>query len=84
MELGTILIPVGIAGAIAVMSSLRLLYEYQRGVVFRLGKLVRARGPGLIWLLPFGVERMRKKLKNALKRFDELRKPPAPRFESGE
>ena len=60
MDPGTILIPIGIAGAVAVMSSLRLLYEYQRGVVFRLGKLVRARGPGLIWLLPFGVERMRK------------------------
>ena len=60
MDPGTILIPIGIAGAVAVMSSLRLLYEYQRGVVFRLGKLVRARGPGLIWLLPFGIERMRK------------------------
>jgi regulator of protease activity HflC (stomatin/prohibitin superfamily) len=60
MDLGAILIPVGAIGVVAVLSSLRILYEYQRGVVFRLGKLVRARGPGLIWLLPFGVERMRK------------------------
>lgn len=60
MDLGPILIPVGVVGVVTVLSSLRLLYEYQRGVVFRLGKLVRARGPGLIWLLPFGIERMRK------------------------
>ena len=29
-------------------------------MIFRLGKLVAARGPGLIFLLPFGIERMRK------------------------
>jgi regulator of protease activity HflC (stomatin/prohibitin superfamily) len=46
------------AGVLTLMSSLRVLYEYQRGVVFRLGKLTRARGPGLIFLLPFGIERM--------------------------
>jgi len=33
--------------------------EYERGVVFRLGRLVDARGPGLILLIPF-LERMRK------------------------
>lgn len=60
MDLGTLLIPIGVLGAATILSSLRLLYEYQRGVVFRLGKLVGARGPGLIFLLPFGVERMRK------------------------
>jgi len=46
------------AGVVTLMSSLRVLYEYQRGVVFRLGKLTGARGPGLIFLLPFGLERM--------------------------
>jgi regulator of protease activity HflC (stomatin/prohibitin superfamily) len=46
------------AGVLTIMSSLRVLYEYQRGVVFRLGKLTRARGPGLVFLLPFGIERM--------------------------
>jgi regulator of protease activity HflC (stomatin/prohibitin superfamily) len=34
--------------------------EYERGVVFRLGKLIRAKGPGLIFLVPFGIERMKK------------------------
>jgi regulator of protease activity HflC (stomatin/prohibitin superfamily) len=47
-------------GGGALLSSLRVLFEYQRGVVFRLGKLVRAKGPGLIFLLPFGVERMKR------------------------
>jgi regulator of protease activity HflC (stomatin/prohibitin superfamily) len=35
----------------------RILREYQRGVVFRLGKLHGAKGPGLIFLLPF-IDRM--------------------------
>jgi len=60
MELGTIFLPLAIVGGVALISSLRILYEYERGVVFRLGKLVRAKGPGVIFLLPFGVERMRK------------------------
>ena len=44
----------------ALMTSLRVLWEYERGVIFRLGKLTRAKGPGLIFLVPFGIERMRK------------------------
>src|SRR5688500_6919599 len=47
-------------GGTALLSSLRVLFEYERGVVFRLGKLVRAKGPGMIFLLPFGIERMKK------------------------
>ena len=46
------------AGAIALATSLRILKEYERGVVFRLGRARPARGPGLIFLVPFGVERM--------------------------
>jgi len=60
MDIGTILIPLAILGGGALLTSLRILYEYERGVVFRLGKLIRAKGPGIIFLLPFGVERMRK------------------------
>ena len=33
--------------------SLRILREYERGVIFRLGKLQGAKGPGVIWLWPF-------------------------------
>src|SRR5580765_8083697 len=37
--------------------SLRILREYERGVIFRLGKLQGAKGPGLIFLIPM-VDRM--------------------------
>jgi regulator of protease activity HflC (stomatin/prohibitin superfamily) len=47
-----------VAAVAIIGSSLRVLREYERGVVFRLGRLTRARGPGLIFLLPLGVERM--------------------------
>ena len=33
-------------------SAVRVVQEYERGVVFRLGRLVGARGPGLILLIP--------------------------------
>ena len=38
-------------------NSLRILREYERGVVFRLGRYVGTRGPGLIVLVPF-IEKM--------------------------
>ena len=52
------LVPTAVAAVAVIVSSLRILREYERGVVFRLGRLTRARGPGLIFLLPLGVERM--------------------------
>ena len=33
-------------------ASVRVLREYERGVVFRLGRAIAQRGPGLIFLLP--------------------------------
>jgi regulator of protease activity HflC (stomatin/prohibitin superfamily) len=38
--------------AVAAAASVRVLREYERGVVFRLGRLMPIRGPGLILLLP--------------------------------
>jgi regulator of protease activity HflC (stomatin/prohibitin superfamily) len=38
-------------------SSLRILREYQRGVVFQLGRFWRVKGPGLVLLIP-GVQQM--------------------------
>ncbi len=44
-----------------VVSMVSVLQEYERGVVFRLGRVQRKpKGPGLIILLPFGIDRMRK------------------------
>ncbi len=38
-------------------SAIKIVPEYERGVVFRLGRLVGARGPGLFFLIPI-IERM--------------------------
>lgn len=38
-------------------ATIRILREYERGVIFRLGKLLHAKGPGLIILIPL-VDRM--------------------------
>ncbi|MFN8441387.1 MAG: SPFH domain-containing protein [Caldilineaceae bacterium] len=38
-------------------SGVRIAQEYQRGVVFRLGRYVGLRGPGLYWIIPLGIER---------------------------
>ena len=51
---------VAIGGAAALATSLRILKEYERAVVFRLGRVRPLRGPGLIFLVPFGVERMQR------------------------
>ena len=42
---------------IILSSAIRILREYERGVVFRLGRLVGAKGPGLILLIPV-IDRM--------------------------
>ena len=46
-----------IAGVILVFSSLRILREYERGVVFQLGRFWRVKGPGLVILIP-GIQQM--------------------------
>jgi regulator of protease activity HflC (stomatin/prohibitin superfamily) len=38
-------------------SAIRILREYERGVVFRLGRLIGAKGPGLIFIIP-GVDKL--------------------------
>jgi regulator of protease activity HflC (stomatin/prohibitin superfamily) len=39
-------------GLILLASSVRILREYERGVIFRLGRLIAQKGPGLILLIP--------------------------------
>ena len=60
MDFGFFWVPVATLGLLGLLSSLRILWEYERGVVFRLGKLTRAKGPGMIFLVPYGIERMRR------------------------
>jgi regulator of protease activity HflC (stomatin/prohibitin superfamily) len=52
------LVPAAVFAAASVVTSLRVLREYERGVVFRLGRLVGSKGPGMIFLVPLGIERM--------------------------
>ena len=40
-------------------TSIRILNEYQRGVIFRLGRVIKAKGPGLIILIPV-IDKMKK------------------------
>jgi regulator of protease activity HflC (stomatin/prohibitin superfamily) len=34
-------------------SAIRIVREYERGVIFRLGRLIGAKGPGLFFIIPF-------------------------------
>ena len=52
-----LIVPVFIVLFVLLPQAVRITREYERGVIFRLGKLVGARGPGLIFLIPF-VDRM--------------------------
>ena len=51
------LIPIIILAAIVLPQMIRILREYERGVIFRLGKLLQAKGPGIVLLIPI-VDRM--------------------------
>ncbi len=53
---GVVLVIV-IFGIMLLSSSLKVVQEYERGVVFRLGRLMGARGPGLVMIIPI-IERM--------------------------
>ena len=51
---------IGVIAAFVIIllaSAIRILREYERGVIFRLGRLIGAKGPGLIILIPI-VDRM--------------------------
>jgi len=58
---GSILIQLGVVvmvfAALVLFSAFKILREYERAVVFRLGRFVGVRGPGLVLLIP-GIERM--------------------------
>ncbi len=60
MDVGTLVV-VGVVVVlllIIVFSSLRIANEYERGVVFRLGRLIPLKGPGLFFIIPFGIDRL--------------------------
>ncbi len=57
IELLSVLMPVVVIVVVLLGQSIRILREYERGVVFRLGRLIGVKGPGLILLIP-GVDKM--------------------------
>jgi regulator of protease activity HflC (stomatin/prohibitin superfamily) len=40
------------------ISGIRIAQEYERGVLFRLGRFRGLRGPGIFWIIPLGIERV--------------------------
>jgi regulator of protease activity HflC (stomatin/prohibitin superfamily) len=52
-----VLVVLLLLGLILASASVRILREYERGVVFRLGRLLDQRGPGVVLLIPF-IDRM--------------------------
>jgi regulator of protease activity HflC (stomatin/prohibitin superfamily) len=55
MEFGTLIVLVALVFLLFIVAgqALRIVPEYQRLVVFRLGRVIGARGPGLVVLIPF-------------------------------
>jgi regulator of protease activity HflC (stomatin/prohibitin superfamily) len=59
-SIGQLLGPAGVAlviAAVFLISGIKILKEYDRAVIFRLGRMVPTRGPGIIYVIPF-VEKM--------------------------
>ena len=52
-----IFITVLVIGGILLVSGVKILKEYERAVIFRLGRMVDPRGPGIIYVIPL-IERM--------------------------
>src|SRR5437773_1602988 len=57
LSIATWLVVAAVVAGILLPQTFRILREYQRGVIFRLGKLLGEKGPGLIFLIPY-VDRM--------------------------
>src|SRR5476649_1460311 len=53
MKLGPIAVVAVVLAIVFLPQAVRILREYERGVIFRLGKLQGAKGPGIIFLIPF-------------------------------
>jgi regulator of protease activity HflC (stomatin/prohibitin superfamily) len=54
-----VVVGVVVVGLVLVSSAVRIVQEYERGVIFRLGRLVGAKGPGLFFIIPV-IDRMMK------------------------
>jgi len=55
--MSTPLIVVIVIVGLIIFSGVKILYEYERGVIFRLGRLSGTKGPGFKWIIP-GIDKM--------------------------
>jgi regulator of protease activity HflC (stomatin/prohibitin superfamily) len=53
----TVVVLLVVLVVVLIASGVRILREYERGVIFRLGRLIAQKGPGLIYLIPI-IDRM--------------------------
>ncbi len=56
MNIPFIIFPLALV-ILLIANAVKILREYERGVIFRLGRLIGTKGPGIIWLWPF-IDRM--------------------------
>jgi regulator of protease activity HflC (stomatin/prohibitin superfamily) len=54
----TILVVIGLLAIIGLLLSLRIIQQYERGVLFRLGRVIGTREPGLTFIIPI-IDRLR-------------------------
>ncbi len=59
MELVWIIAVVAVVVLLLLPAAIKIVYQYEAGVVFRLGRLERTRSPGIRFIIPF-IDRMRK------------------------
>jgi regulator of protease activity HflC (stomatin/prohibitin superfamily) len=57
--MSTIIVAAAVLTGVFLFSAIKILNEYERAVIFRLGRLISGKGPGLILLIP-GIDKMRK------------------------
>jgi regulator of protease activity HflC (stomatin/prohibitin superfamily) len=57
------IVTVVIIAVLLAISGIKILKEYERAVIFRLGRLVKARGPGITYVIPFIEKMMRVELR---------------------
>ncbi len=51
-QFGFVAIVVGVLIVLFLASAIKIVKEYERGVIFRLGRLIGAKGPGLFFIIP--------------------------------
>ncbi|MDX6215383.1 MAG: hypothetical protein QOG99_967, partial [Frankiales bacterium] len=49
---GALLIVLAIVVVLVLANGLKIVQEYERGVIFRLGRCIGAKGPGLFFIVP--------------------------------